>query len=358
MKFAFLILEPKRNDATKMVRHVLCSQSEEERDEWINTILYYVAMDTEPSPQAAEKARGKRLQRRTSDVSNLDAQRVVSPDLSSDHETIGIRYDQVAAGKRPAITAAEPRVVERQRQSMWPPQAPQEDGSRTIDARMARSPQPQPVVPQRSPYRHPISGPMNGAPITDESAWTSAQREEERRREEKRVKKRSVWGFLSKGSGRLTPDIIQPTAPPPPALLQHGLFGISLQDAVEITREMGMGINVPSVVYRAIEYLEHMDAAKEEGIYRLSGSNSAIRMLKDKFNAGSLPLNTWINGIEGDVDLVNSKEYHDVHAVAGLLKLYLRELPSTVLTRDRHADFLHIVGMFDQFPLTNKRYRG
>lgn len=80
--------------------------------------------------------------------------------------------------------------------------------------------------------------------------------------------------------------MVQATAPPPPALLQHGLFGISLRDAVDITREMGMGINVPSVVYRCIEYLEHMDAAKEEGIYRLSGSNSAIRMLKDRFNSG------------------------------------------------------------------------
>jgi hypothetical protein len=90
--------------------------------------------------------------------------------------------------------------------------------------------------------------------------------------------------------GRTTPEDIQPTAPPPPALLQHGLFGIPLQDAVDITREMGMGINVPSVVYRCVEYLEHMDAAKEEGIYRLSGSNSAIRMLKDKFNAGQFIL--------------------------------------------------------------------
>jgi RalA-binding protein 1 len=44
------------------------------------------------------------------------------------------------------------------------------------------------------------------------------------------------------------------------------------------------------------------------------------------------------------VDLVNSKDYHDVHAIAGLLKLYLRELPSTILTRERHVDFLHIVG--------------
>jgi len=45
------------------------------------------------------------------------------------------------------------------------------------------------------------------------------------------------------------------------------------------------------------------------------------------------------------VDLVNSKDYHDIHAIAGLLKLYLRELPSTVLTRERHVEFLHIVGM-------------
>jgi len=70
-------------------------------------------------------------------------------------------------------------------------------------------------------------------------------------------------------------------------LRQHGLFGISLREAVEITQEMGMGINVPSVVYRCIEYLEHMEAAKEEGIYRLSGSSATIRGLKDKFNTGS-----------------------------------------------------------------------
>jgi RalA-binding protein 1 len=199
MKYAFLILEPKRNDASKMVRHVLCSQSEDERDEWINAILYYVSMESD-SPQAAEKVRGKRLQRRTSDTSKLgEVQRVVSPEVGSDHETIGIRYDQMAAGKRPATAVAEPRIVEPQRQSTWPTPAPQEDASRGIDRRMARSPQPLPVVPQRSPYRQPISGPMNGAPITDDSAWSSAQREEERRREEKRAKKRSVWGFLSKG---------------------------------------------------------------------------------------------------------------------------------------------------------------
>jgi RalA-binding protein 1 len=51
--------------------------------------------------------------------------------------------------------------------------------------------------------------------------------------------------------------------------------------------------------------------------------------------------------------LINSKEFHDVHAIAGLLKLYLRELPSTVLTRERHVDFLHIVGMISHASLIN-----
>jgi hypothetical protein len=37
---------------------------------------------------------------------------------------------------------------------------------------------------------------------------------------------------------------------------------------------------------------------------------------------------------EGDFDLVASEEYYtcDVHAVTGLLKLWLRELPNNILT--------------------------
>lgn len=291
MKYAFLILEPKRNDASKMVRHVLCSQSDEDRDEWISALLFYVALEASPisgPPSQSDKptSRGKRLTRRTTDhetVSHSDPTSPISQHDTpqNDGETIGIRYDQVAAGKRPVVGPGENK-----RQSSWS----QDDPPRAVDPRRALSPETRPAVPTvpvRSPYRGAISGPMNGAPITDDTAWNSAQREEERRREEKRAKKRSVWGFLSKDTrGRSTPENIQATAPPPPALLQHGLFGIPLRDAVEITREMGMGINVPSVVYRCVEYLEHMDAAKEEGIYRLSGSNSAIRMLKDRFNSG------------------------------------------------------------------------
>jgi RalA-binding protein 1 len=268
-----------------MVRHVLCSKSEDDRDEWINALLFYVVLDPEPSsaPPVEKASRGKRLQRHKSqDDSDPPSQTTSSDNLPAEAETIGIRYDQMPQGKRPTMGTGEVN-----RQSTF--SSLSYDEIPRVEVRRTRTPEPRypgaaPNVPSRSPYRAPISGPMNGAPITDDAVWSSAQREEERRREEKRAKKKSVWGFLNKG--RATPESIQPSAPPPPALLQHGLFGIPLRDAVDITREMGMGINVPSVIYRCVEYLEHMDAAKEEGIYRLSGSNSAIRLLKDRFNSG------------------------------------------------------------------------
>jgi len=286
MTYAFLILEPKRNDSSKMVRHVLCAQTDEERDEWINCLLHYVVMDVESAPSTSlgiNESRGKRLLRRQgSDKSQSEGSSVTpQPTISennSDSDTIGIRYDQMPQGRRP--------TTDLNRASIDDPRMRSPEQLRVVP----------PNVPVRSPYRTAISPPMNGAPIADDSAWTSAQREEERRKEEKRARKRSVWGFLSKdGRGRATPENVQPTAPPPAALLQHGLFGIPLRDAVEITREMGMGINVPSVVYRCVEYLEYMDAAKEEGIYRLSGSNSAIRLLKDRFNSGRLKTPTDAN---------------------------------------------------------------
>ena len=48
--------------------------------------------------------------------------------------------------------------------------------------------------------------------------------------------------------------------------------------------------------------------------------------------------------IEGDVDLLGSDEFWDPHAIAGLLKSYLRELPSSILTRELHLRFLAVIG--------------
>lgn len=49
---------------------------------------------------------------------------------------------------------------------------------------------------------------------------------------------------------------------------------------------------------------------------------------------------------EGDVDLLATEEYLDPHAVAGLLKSFLRDLPDSILTRELHLRFLAVIGEF------------
>jgi hypothetical protein len=109
---------------------------------------------------------------------------------------------------------------------------------------------------------------------------------------------------------------------------ERAVFGIPLAEAVEFARPANVATELPAVVYRCIEYLLAKNAVAEEGIFRFSGSNTVIKALKDRFDS------------EGDVDLLADGNYRDIHAVASLLKHYLRELPSSILTRELHLEFL------------------
>ncbi|KIJ62058.1 hypothetical protein HYDPIDRAFT_95254 [Hydnomerulius pinastri MD-312] len=105
-------------------------------------------------------------------------------------------------------------------------------------------------------------------------------------------------------------------------------------DVAEIARR-------PAVVFRCIQYLE-AKKAEQEGIYRLSGSSAVIKGLKDRFNLGE---SRDFFLFKGDVELLASDEYWDPHAIAGLLKSFLRELPASILTRKLHMRFLSVMGL-------------
>merc|ERR1712137_228835 len=67
---------------------------------------------------------------------------------------------------------------------------------------------------------------------------------------------------------------------------------------------------IPSVVKKVVQYFDN--AGKDfEGLFRISGQQSVIKKLIEEFDAG----------LEPDLSPI------DPHAVAGLLKQYLRELP-------------------------------
>lgn len=127
------------------------------------------------------------------------------------------------------------------------------------------------------------------------------------------------------------------------------MFGIALEESLEVAQIA----NLPAIIFRCIQYLEVKQADQEEGIYRLSGSSAVIKSLKDRFNSGTsaFPMLTTerldlsANLLtEGDVDLLGSDEYWDPHAIAGLLKTFMRELPASILTRELHTRFLSVIG--------------
>jgi RalA-binding protein 1 len=45
------------------------------------------------------------------------------------------------------------------------------------------------------------------------------------------------------------------------------------------------------------------------------------------------------------MNLLKYDEYWDPHAIAGLLKQFLRDLPTSILTRELQPRFLSVVGM-------------
>jgi RalA-binding protein 1 len=172
-----------------------------------------------------------------------------------------------------------------------------------------------------------ISGPINGAPIP--AGYKFGAKDDPSAEHKKDDKKRFWQGF--RGFGHHDKNSREP----------RPVFGVPLSESIAIS-SIHEGLALPSVVYRCIEYLEKRNAFMEEGIYRLSGSSAVIKTLKDRFN------------MEGDVDLLSENQYFDPHAIAGLLKTFLRELPTSVLTRELHMDFMRVNDLQDRAERVNE----
>ncbi|KAG9014360.1 hypothetical protein FRB94_012766 [Tulasnella sp. JGI-2019a] len=168
-----------------------------------------------------------------------------------------------------------------------------------------------------------ISRPMNGAPIPagykfgHDPPLPSVNTDRGRK-----AKSGRFWGFGKTSDG--------PPAPGPQ--IPRAVFGVPLDASLAVAQIA----DLPAVVFRCIEYLEDRKADQEEGIYRMNGSSTVIKNLKERFNT------------EGDVDLLKGDIYYDPHAISGLLKQFLRDLPSSVLTRDLHMQFLGVIDLADQ----------
>ncbi|RAK98326.1 GTPase-activating protein BEM3 [Aspergillus ibericus CBS 121593] len=333
-RHAFLILEPKRKDSSALVRHVLCAESDEERDAWVDALLEYVDGQSEndghngtskfPSStvgkqhaNAVAKSKifpnngGKKADKGTGIL-----------DMEGPDTVQGFSYDDAVPAEPPVLGPSSDQHI---------PKSPIVSTGHLVDS--ADSGQDSGQFSSRF-----ISGPTNGTVIHDAGAWGN------KAATSVKEKKRSIWGFRTRSSFDLASQL-QASHDFSTSHVNNNaekrefvrpVFGLPLAEAVQFCAPQGVDVDLPAVVYRCIEYLKAKGAESEEGIFRLSGSNLVVKALKERFNT------------EGDVDFLADDQYHDVHAVASLFKQYLRELPTTVLTRELHLDFLRVLELHEK----------
>ncbi|KAI9278943.1 hypothetical protein BDA99DRAFT_19660 [Phascolomyces articulosus] len=277
-KHGLIIIEPKKSAPGGLARHVLCADSDEERDAWVDAMTQHIDQDAVTNRQ---NQNDKKKSKSSSDKSNNEESSSNKPsiDLStiSDPSAASASHlERLLAGTdayqkmNAAAAAGDGNKKDKGRKGFW--------GKKVFH------------------------GNSNGKSSNATAAAAAA------------------------GDWRK-----ENSDPPGP----NQVFGIPLEDAIKVAKVSDQ-YELPAIVYRCIDYLEAKGAIQEEGIYRLSGSAIKIRNLKSKFNE------------EGDVDLLASDEHHDIHAVSGLLKLWLRELPGNVLTTELLKEFLNVMDLVDR----------
>jgi len=314
-RHAFMILEPKRKDLNQVIRHILCCESDEERDGWVDALLPHTEMPNEGYVNTSATPNGS--YRPSLDLTKTHSACELRATSGSYRPSLDLTQVSSSSGLRAVnyndtVAADAPKVVDLSSSKTARSKTPVllEDISRTVST-------------------HSVSSPLsqgNPAQVTKSL---------------KDSRKRSIFGFRTKSNEEsvvpaVRPPLLNDTSHQSTSGRQtpiRPVFGVALAEAARNAPPKGVDVCLPAPVYRCIEYLEKSGAIDEEGIFRMSGSSRVIKDLKERFNN------------EGDVKLLDG-EFYDVHAVASVLKLFLRELPVSVLTRELHLDFLRAVGMF------------
>lgn len=314
-RHAFLILEPKKKDPNSVTKHVLCAESDRERDQWVETLLRWIDYrdPDDEEPPKKDPSHDRQSSTAAGRANAANAKRKPHGGKPSHHPSrsedalVAVSYEATREGDIP--DGVPGKVMSSQQPGF------------TISA-----PRDFQVISENQPFGSKLGMALAPAPPPTQ--------------DEKRARKRSFFGFGPKsrtssdgqeslfGSDSASISSQQTQSGP-----IRQVFGASLAEAVRYNSPVDVRVPLPAVVYRCIQYLEAKNAILEEGIFRLSGSSVVIKALKERFNT------------EGDINLVHDEQYYDIHAVASLLKLYLRELPTTILTRDLHLQFMSVTEM-------------
>lgn len=300
-RHAFLIMESTKSTKLSSSKHFFCAESDTDRDDWITVLLQYA---TTPgggdSSSSSYLEQGGTCSSMQTPTSKYDGGGGVD-ELDYGGYTQGSRHNNNRGTSTPTSTYEEALVA---------------------DSSMLTT-------------NTTGTGSSTGMTTMDES--------KERKQTSNSSKIRSLFPF-GKASRNHTSDSVSATgggddtlvpSDGPPLNNSHeidyylkqmqlddqmakAIFGREIDYGYNLSSGVFYNRSIPSVLSRCLIYMNRTGAIYEEGIFRLSGSASTIRQLKDKFNK------------EYDVDLFQTSLKPDIHTVAGLFKTYLRELPSPI----------------------------
>ncbi|KAK0733980.1 hypothetical protein B0T26DRAFT_736788 [Lasiosphaeria miniovina] len=312
-RHAFLILEPKKKDPNSLTKHVLCAESDRERDQWVDTLLRWIDYR---DPEEEERYRKEQTHDRNGSAAS---ERVNGANLKK----------QPGQGKQQPVGGEENLIsvnYEATRQGDIPQGAPPKGRQQNHDTLQGHTMSSQPI--------YTISAPRDPQVITNSEPAGSklGMALSPPNQEEKKARKRSFFGF---GPKTRSPSDGQDSLYGDNNSSMNGqtsMYGGPVRQVFGATLAEAVRYNSPVDV----RFLDAKNAFYEEGIFRLSGSNLVIKQLKERFN------------VEGDINLLTDEQYHDIHAVASLLKAYFRELPTTILTSDLRMEFIAVTEMSNQ----------
>jgi hypothetical protein len=130
------------------------------------------------------------------------------------------------------------------------------------------------------------------------------------------------------------------------------VFGIPLEELLQ--KEGNPPNGIPEVVEKCVTYIRAY-GLEVEGIFRVSGEQLDVIALKELFEKRGTA--------KAEIDFSKTDFEIDVHAITGLLKLWLRELNPPLLTFELYQDFINAINkdvvevkaLVDRLPPANRR---
>ena len=301
-KNGFLLTEQKKSGLSTTSKYFICSESAKERESWIAALSEFI--DTAKLSMASPAAES---------VGTFNSSHGTAGNESSDQ----IYVTDLSQPDATSSQSSQTNSVDKLQSTSYEQFSNNDDDERDMKRNKMRS-----LFPFKkfgsmtnntlhpgghAPAHH---NPVGRSPTTNDDYDKSMNSEVDR----------SMRSDVS-------PTKVSPMSARASTPYQGAVFGASLDKCLVLSSHSYQGIyEIPSIVYRCLEYLYKNRGIQEEGIFRLSGSSTLIKTLQDEFDR------------KYDVDLCNYEPANDnpgniigVNTITGLLKLYLRSLPHLIV---------------------------